>query len=375
MRGAGPRGARRVPVGVGWLLALAIIGAVVGAALQAAPSQRFLAEAIIAVQPDVGSAGASLSHRDQWQTAADASMLPSVLLSAAGATGSANPGLPSLQKRVTIAGAPGSTLLRVRARDRSPAAARALADAVARETVRFLRDVNLGNLRAVARRQVFSFEAGLNGWSARDSVFAAPPVAVSRQLFVARVGRNSIRIKCGAVSSCGAHVRARSRFTGGSDYRATAYMRGAQPGIRVRLALGSSPRDVTAGPFVSLPTDRWQLLSVLWTPRADSTRAELATQTAARGLAGTMFLDVATLGPDLRHVDERTRAAADDASVAVRARRAAAGDRYSVVATASSAGEIGSDTIAWTAAGSLVGLLVGAAGLTGAQVARRRQHA
>ena len=364
-------GPRLGPRRLGLLVALPIVGAVTGAALGLTPAERHVGEAVVAVQADNGSDAAAL-HRDQWRTAASAAEMPSVLLAAARDVGPVRPELDSLRARVSTAGSAGSSVLRIQARANSPASARTLAGAVAQETVRFLRDVNRSSISGNDRVQAYSFELGANGWSAANSTFSSAPRVLAREP-LAEVGRFSLRVECGAAVGCGAHVQARRTFTASFRYRAAAYMRATRPGTRVRLVFGSSPRDVAVGPTVTLPTTRWQLLSVRWTPHTSSATAEFSSQTRSPQRS-TTFLDGATLGEDLRGVDQSDQLTLDGTSRSIRLRRAAAGDRYSVVGAASSVGELSSDTLRWTLVGGLVGLAMAVAGLAGVELARRRQR-
>jgi hypothetical protein len=355
------------------LIALPLIGVIAGAAVAATPAERFIAQSVIAVQADTGSQDAAELHRGQWRTAAEAVRVPAVLLAAARDAGDPKPRLESLEDRVVVAGSPGTSLMQIRARDRSPAASRALADAVAHQTVLFLRTVNRGNLLGIERVQSFSFESGLEGWTAADSQFAVPPKHLSRQA-PAESGLFSLRSECGAAAGCGPHVQAQGPFSALSSYRVGTYARALRPGTRARLVLGSSSRDVAVGATVTLPSSGWRPLSVRWTPRAGSTRAELAMQTVSRG-AATTLLDGVTVDEDRGGADRQTLGAVDTTLRTVRARRFAEGDRYAAVGSASSVGELSSETLPWTLAGGLLGLAMSAAALAGAELARRRKHA
>ena len=355
------------------VVALTLVGAIVGAGLGATPQERFVAESVVAVQADNGSVDAAELHRSQWRTAADAALLPSVLqAAAAGDTGSERPSLQSLRNRVTVVGSPGTSLLRIRARDRSPAAARALAVAVAQETVFFLRQVSRSNLRVDDGVQGYSFEAGLDGWSRGASLFNLLPTRLARRPS-GQTGEFSLRVDCAGPTGCGPHTRPRGPFAAAARYRAAAYVRATRPGARVRLVLGSSREDVATGAPVTLSDTRWRLLTVSWTPRANSTTAELATQTVSAGKL-VMYLDGVVVGEDRSGIDQGVQSAADEASRTIRARRVAAGDRYAVLGTASSAGELDSDTVRSTLVGGLLGLALAVSALAAAELARRRQR-
>lgn len=375
--GRWPRRSRRLTSAeIALLIALPLIGLIAGAAVAATPAERFVAQSVIAVQADTGSPDAAELHRGQWRTAAEAARVPAVLLAAARDAGDPKPRLESLEDRGLVAGSPGTSLLLIRAQDRSPASSRALADAVAQQTVLFLRTVNRGNLLGTERVQSFSFESGSEGWSAADSRFAVPPKHLSRQA-PAESGSFSLRSECGAAAGCGPHVQAQGPFSALSSYRVGTYARALRPGTRARLVLGSSSRDVAVGATVTLPTLptlRWQLLSVRWAPRAGSTSAELAMQTMSRG-AATMLLDGVTVDEDRGVGDRQTLGAADTTLRTVRALRFAEGDRYAAVGSASSVGELSSETVPWALAGGFLGLAMSAAALAGAELARRRKHA
>ena len=357
------------------LVVLTVAGAVLGATLGIAPSERFVAEAAVAVQLDPEAVDVAQLQSVQWRTAATTALLPVVLRAAAQSLAPA-PELKTVQERVSIAGSPGSSVLRIQARDRSVTAANALATAVGRETVLFLRRVSRTNLRSTNRTQSFTFDRGLDGWSRIGSLFAVPPTRLARDESAQQGGTHSLRVVCGPTRGCGPHVGIQRTFVASSRYRATIYARAAEsigPAARVRLVLGTSGRDIAAGTSFSLSSTRWQLLTVRWAPAANSDGAELAVQSTSRGPA-TFFLDTATVAESIENVDRRVQLAADAQSRRQRARRVAQGDSYVLLGAASPAGEIQADTLGWTIGGALLGLLMGGAGLAATELARRRQH-
>lgn len=360
----------------GVLVTLSIAGAIVGAAFGTAPPERFVAEAVVAVQPDPETTDVAGLHAVQWRTAARTALLPIVLQAAARNLGQ-TPDLTSLQERVSVTGSAGTSLLRIRARDTSTAAAGRLATAVAQETVLFLRRAGRASLQASDRNRSFTFDRGLDGWSGIGSLFAVSPSRVSRDALAQQGGTHALRVVCGRGVGCGAHVRVGRDFLASARYRATIFARAQQlggPQPRVRLVLGTSARDIAAGESVTLSSTRWQPLSVRWTPSANASSAEIATQTTSEGPT-TIFLDTGTVTEDTANVDERVRQAADARSLRQRASRVADGDNYAVLGSASPAGEVEPDTTLWTLGGALLGLLMGGAGLAAAELARRRKHA
>lgn len=354
------------PRAFGLVAGLVLAGAMIGATNGVTPSERVVGEAVVAIQLD----GDQSSVESRRATVATAATSATVLRAAALEARSSQPTPESLRQRVSIAGDPAGGFVRVRARDRTAASARGLAAAVAAQAVLLLRRSNQTNLTGRRRVRSFSFENGVEGWRAAGSRFSIAATRLSNTAR-GRIGDRALIATCGE-AGCGPSVSVSQGFLASVPVRAAAYVRATRPGVSTRLVLGSGPSDVAVGTTQRLRTTEWRLLTVIWTPRSNAGTAELALQTT-NATTSRVSVDGATIGDDLSGVDQQVQVATTGAAVQIRARRAAAEDRYAVIGPAIVAGEIESRTLETTLVGAVGGLLVALAGLSAAALAQRRK--
>lgn len=354
------------------VLALTLGGALVGALSNVAPTDRFTAEALIAIQHDPGSRQDEAAvRRLRWEAVADVARLPVVVKEAARTA--RDPGsVKDVRRRVEVRGAPGGSVLRVLVRGSAPAEAGALADALAKQTVDFLEAVNRRNFvtSSPATRR-FSFEDGNNGWGVGQPGFSQRPRRIERDTTEAQAGNASLRAQCGPRPGCGPSVRLSGDYRAGTTYTATAFLRSPDEGVRVSLVLGTASRDVGTSPTRTLSGD-WKQATVNFTPKATATGAELGVQTLTSG-ATTIFVDEADLVEVEEDAGQDVEAASEQLSIDIRASRAAAEDRYSVIGASTQIGRSEPRTVLWTLVGGVAGLLLALTGLAAAAAARSRR--
>lgn len=353
---------------IGAVVALTLAGALVGATSNTAPDDRFMAEVVIAIQPDADPRlDEAAFRRLRWEVVADVTHLPAVIRRAASTA--RDVGSPEdVRRRVEVRGVPGGSVLRIRARGRSIATARTLADEIAGQTVAFLKNVNRRNLVRFTRTQTFSFERGVEGWGAGRVGFSFPPMRTVSDSTQARVGSASLRADCKVQPGCGPSGRVRGEYLPGETYSARAFVRASSPGVRVQLVLGSGPKDVATGPRLRL-SESWTATAVRFAPTTTARDLELSVQKLSRG-AASIFVDGVTVTEDQRAGSGAVRLAARRTAV----ERAAAEDRYSIVSGATPVGESRPRTALWTLLGALAGFLAACSGLAAAKFARRRRH-
>jgi len=162
-------------------------------------------------------------------------------------------------------------------------------------------------------------------------------------------------------------------YLAGTTYSARAFLRSPEKNVRVQLVLGSAPKEVATGPG-QLLSDSWTRTTVTFAPKTSASSVDLSVQKATAGRA-SIFVDGVVVTDEVKASSEEraVQSATDQASVDVRAQRAAAEDRYSVVSRATLVDESGPRTVLWTLLGALAGLLAGGAGVAAAMVARSRR--
>ena len=359
---------------LGLVVVAAAIGALLGASLHPLPTDRFQADAIVVVQPDVtGSRDGGVAQAGHWRAFADAVELPQVAEAAARAS-PAGVEASDIPERVRAVGDPSSNIVRVRARGASFPDAVALADAVAAQAVGFMRRAARSNLVRSDPRTAYDFEDGLDGWTA-GSLYSTPSESLNQQRGGARTGNGRLSFVCdGARAGCGPGATVSRPFGPGTRYLAQAYVRASGNSRRMRLVLGSDSRNVAAGEPVRVDHDGYKRLTVAWTPSRHADNATLALQTTERGRVAASVDTAIVVDPTEGPVDED--AAVRSASIVdeVRARRAAAGDRYANIGAAASAGVLDGATWRWSLFGAALGVLAAGGGLALAAAARRRRQ-
>ncbi len=366
------RGVDFGPKVVAVVLGLTLGGATIGAASNVAPSDRFAAESVVGIQHDSGPLPDDPAlRRIRWEALAEIARLPEVLTRASRTARDAG-SVEDVRRRTTVRGVPGGSVLRVRARGRSPATARALADAVASQAVVYVRDLNRRNFVGTGGPRRFSFEDGVDGWGIGEPEFSFEPRRVVRDVDEARVGSASLRADCDARPGCGPSVEVRGDYNAPAVYTARAFLRSPDDDVRVQLVLGSASKQVTAGPELAL-SDAWRQTAVRFTPKSTASSLQLSVQKLTPG-AASIFVDDAILSKTDEANDQDVEAVARRTSVRIRAARAAAEDRYSVVEGTTLVDQAQPRTALWTLVGGLAGLLAALTGIAAATVARRRRH-
>lgn len=353
------------------VLSLALGGALVGAASNVTPTDRFTAEALIAIQHDPGPRQDEAAvRRLRWEAVADVARLPVVVKRAARTA--RDPGLvQDVRGRVEVGGVPGGSVLRVRARGRAPSSAIALADAITIQTVVFFKDVNRRSFVANRQTRRFSFEGGIEGWGPAEPEFSLPPRRLDQDRTEAKVGKASLSARCGPQPGCGPSVQVEGEYLGGTTQTARAFLRSPDEAVRVRLVLGTAPEDVGTGPTLTLSRD-WTETSVRFTPKDPASAVELGVQKLTSG-AAEIFVDDASLAKVEDEVAGDIRTGADRREVDVRA-RAAAEDRYSVMGVSTLIDRSEPRTALWALLGGGAGLVLGLTGVVAAAAARSRRH-
>jgi hypothetical protein len=336
----------------------AFAGAAIGAIARPVPPNPYTADGVVAIQPDVPAAANELAlQRARWQRAAEALRLPQVV-SRIAIIANRPEAAVSAGDRLTARGRPETGLFVIRARDTTAKGAYDLAAAATRATSEFLR-VSTGSRGPGTPRTAFDFEDGRQGWGVGRSQFLLPLTRTRGVRGAARGGQGLLRTRCStAREGCGTWVSIGRSFAPGNVYSATAWVRGAQGRVPLRLVLGSSPANVATGPTASVSRD-WTRIAVRWAPSA---------------LVGTAELGVQVDGPGPVTFDT------DQASVRGRGgplpppRAADRPDRYTVVGAPQGSGKLRASTAGSALVGGAIGLAAGLGGLAFGRLARRRRH-
>ena len=259
---------------------------------------------------------------------------------------------------------PARGLVVVRARDRSPERARALANAVVYQAATLAEQ--LRSAGGHADLVIGDFEHGPGIWGA-ESVFSAPPERMQLAQRGARYGAGWLRVTCASIPGCGPAAKIEYPFRAGTTYRASAWMRSFD-GKRVGILFGSSATDVATQPAPRLTRD-WTRATVHWTPKRDASVAEVGflsqTRRTSFGIDGVLMSDpfisrAGALGPVSNAEEAR----------AIRLSR-----NVAVVVPAEPAGSVTASTARWALGGAGAGVLVALASLGAGYLARRRRGA
>jgi hypothetical protein len=248
------------------------IGAAVGVASRPATTNRFGAEATIAVGPAAGISG--LRHY------ADAASLLQVVTGAVAATGSGE-SVAAIRANTSVVVVPSLRVVLIRARAESQEAALALTNALAERAFEFVR-TNLFERSGDGTAGVGDFEDGRRQqWGLVRSAFNSRPLLLRTAHGSARFGVGKLQVRCPA-RGCGPSRRLFGSFHQGVAYRASAWVRSSSARRGVVLVLGASGADVGASPARTLSAS-WQRLAATWTPQTDAASAEIALQTRSSG--------------------------------------------------------------------------------------------
>lgn len=250
-------------------IASAIVLSCIGAAIAAlaAPAQglRYGAEAAIAVERDSPPARA-----DHYAAAAT---LPQVIAGARVAAGSSL-AASHIAERTVVGVKPALGLVLVRVQETSQARALALANGLAEQALLFVKANVAGPHDGV--RELGDFESGgSQGWT-HASAFHSRPLNLQPMQGGARFGAGKLRIACAAKSACGPALRVYGSFHERATYLAEGWVRSTAGRSRVTLLVGL-PGSVGISPGDRFSAG-WRRLRAIWTPKADSSSAEVAVQ-------------------------------------------------------------------------------------------------
>jgi hypothetical protein len=333
------------------------LGAGVGALARPTPTRPYVADAVIAIQPDVPPSPGELElQRARWQRAAQSLTLPQVI-SEVIAVSHVSITPTDVRSRLSARGRPETGLFVIRARAENEKFALLFAAAASRSVIDFLR-VSTGNPGSGTPRTAFDFEDGAQAWGAARSEFLLAPVSSAPAAGGARFGRGFLRVTCLARrAGCGASVLIGRGFSPGKVYTAAAWVRSRGALAPLRLVLGASPTDVATGRTVRVSTN-WTRLSAAWAPRALVGGAELGVQVNG-GVPASFDVDQASvLGPGGRLPGPT----ATDLP-----------DRYTIVGSAAPSGKLRAGTGTSALIGGAIGLAAGIGGVGLGRLTRRRQ--
>jgi hypothetical protein len=371
-----PQGARRARTRgrLAFVAGAAVLGAILGASLHPLPADRFQADAIVVIQPDVPAPGPGSDAQTTYRRSfADAIELPQVAEAAVRA-GVAGVDAADVPDRVSVVGEGRSNIVRVRARGVSLPQAVTLADAVAAQAVAFMRRAARSNLVETGLAMSYDFENSDDGWTAR-TLFSSAVATLGAARGGAETGTGRLSFVCtGKDIGCGPGVAISRPFVPGTQYAARAFVRSDGASRPLRLVLGSAGDDVGVGKPVRLD-DSYQQLTVTWTPQRLVGSATLGLQTTEEGRVAASVDRVTVVDPsEVGAVDIAAADRSASLSTDLRARRAAASERYSNVGNAASVGTMDAGTGRWAILGGVVGILAVCSGFALAAAARRSSH-
>lgn len=352
--------------GVISVLAIApIAGAAVGAGLHPLPDHRFTAEARVVLAP-AGSGSSTASDdprltKHRMELVARLVTLDPVLVRVARRANTPGPA-DSIRARVTAVFSPELGSLTLRARDRTPALAVALTNALTNQAADVTRQLQIAGGRGDL--VIGDFESGLGDW-AGTSQFSAKPDRVDLASNNARYGQRWMRVRCGRTPGCGPSAALDYPFRAGVEYVASGWVRSYEPS-RVALLFGSSSRDVQISQSRTL-SSRWRRMTLRWVPRTDASHAEVAFLKS--GDRGAVFGVDAVLISDSRASPAGIRGGPSGVEEA-QSIRAARG--VTTVIPAESTGVMSSRTLPWALGGGGAGLCVALAAIAGYRAAGRR---
>lgn len=212
----------------------------------------------------------SETQRERAHTLAEIITLPTTAAAARerGLLGEAR----SLATKVTVAGDPSAGTLAVVARDVSPEAAAATANAFTLEGIEALAQMPA---KASAPEVIEDFELGIGGWNAERSSFGLSPGQIAITGDQPFYGDSALSVECGVQQRCAAWMTVAYPFLAGRLYAATAWISTATGQAPVALHFGSGPRDRALSDSGS-GGGGWSRSTLLWTPREPHTSAQFA---------------------------------------------------------------------------------------------------
>jgi hypothetical protein len=316
-------------------------GAALGSGTHPAPSAYFRAESELTVTaPTQGLQSVA------WHTLDHALTLPSLRAEIAQLGGEEISAL-----HVGTLGDPESSLITVYADGASPTQADSLASAAVSVAVNFLRQTVYAS--TVTRS---TFDESTDGWDLGAGIFVLPAqIQQTRQQ--GHNGPGALAATC-PTSGCGPYLVLDRTFLRGTTYTATGWVN-APPSTRMRIVLGSTPRDVAVGATLPGGTG-WKRFSVEWTPQDKAPRAVVTFQVMSFGTS-RFFIDDVEVGPRTAVEGHVTQNYAP---------------QYRLVVPAAVSGTLSAgDTASWAAGGAGGGLFVGSAAVAaGAAATRRRKR-
>jgi hypothetical protein len=349
------------------LLMLPFLGAILGAVMSPVPANRFLAESVVMVHANDGGPG----NPAEWRAFVDALWLPPVI-SATRSNAAPRDSLESVRGRIDALGDPTSGLVRVRGRSDNQATAMVLADTATEQALVYMRRVAFSNLVETEAKTDWEFEDGADGWASTLSRFASRPKVIAVTHAHARFGSSSLRIDCRARrGGCGAAIAIQRPFGPGIAYEANAYLSALRP-TRLRLVFGGSSKDVAVSQTLRVGS-AWRLFTLTWTPKSRFPSAELATQ-ATSGGHHVYFVDSARVRDPFQPLQPAAQRAEVAQEAAIRARRAAVEDRYTLASAAQPSGTLASSTGRAVLVGAAIGLAALIGGMLLANWSNRRRR-
>lgn len=254
-------------------------------------------------------------------------------------------------------------VIRVHVRDRTPERATALANAVVHQAGALASQVETATGRIDLA--IGDFEQGLGSWGGR-SEFSAPPQEMMPATGGARFGDRWLRVTCDSIPGCGPGERIEYPFRAATAYRLSAWMK-SSVGSRVRIVFGTADDHVATNRPLRL-TSTWTRAVVTWSPRRDTSAAEVAFLGSERrssfGVDGVLIADPS---------NSRSGSASVTTPDEIRAMRLS---RYAaVIVSAEPTGSVRSSTAGWALKGAAAGALIAFASLGAGRLAERRASA
>jgi hypothetical protein len=257
---------------------LPCVGAAIGVASYSKPDSRFRAEATIAVRRDAVNTGAISGAQLQVGQFAAAAMVPEVIEMARAITHSPRTA-SEIARGTTVVVRPGAHLVQIGVRDASEAAASALASALARTAVNYVRVRAF--LAPSGTTSLGAFEdPGGRPWGGVTSRFATPPRDMRPTPGSARFGSGKLQVTCPANRPCGASTRLYGSFRKGTTYTAEGWIRSRESRVGIRLVLGMTPTNRAVSPARRLRPE-WRRIRVSWTPRRHAVWTDVVFRTAS----------------------------------------------------------------------------------------------
>jgi hypothetical protein len=263
------------------------MGAVTAAVTHAASGVQYEAAATIVI-PTTGAQQAEGEGKPRAEIIAEILRLPSA--AAAAREHGLRDEPDELLQKVSVAGSPSSGVLAVVARDRSRAAAGAIANAFAEEGGEALIRLSADSPDLAA---IEDFEVGLTEWNTERSTFGFGPGRIAITTDAPRYGGHALSVGCRALESCAAWKRVTYPFQAGRRYAVRAWVSAPARRAPIELVLGASRPD-RAPARSRFAAAGWSRLIAEWTPRTSHTSAELAVRVQA-GRARSFRIDGITV--------------------------------------------------------------------------------